>query len=161
MAFSWFLIIVIIVGVFILIKLFHGRHKGHKLMTFVIVIFIIALIVSVYAVARLNNIDMTTAKGFMKGMKVYSVWVIGVLGKARVVTANVIGGVKTSTNSSNDSILGSVEKTLKGNPDITVNASHASAAVADASISGSVGNIINQTIQRIKPNTPKPIESYK
>ena len=105
----------------------------------IIIILLTFIVISMYFVAKANNIDMTTVNGFSKGMKVYAGWLIQSFQNIKALTGYAVGLDWSSKNKSISSEdLKVIDNTKKAGE-----------------------NIINNTIRKIKPNTPRPITGYK
>lgn len=146
--FNWFIIIVIVLVIIVLSKISHLKHTRHKLFLLVFIFLLAFFAISFYLVCRYNNIDMTTVNGFTAGMKVYGGWLSNSYQNIAVLTGYAIGMDWKANNAS---------------------------VISNNTNNSSVNNIINDTkaagvkivsdsvdsIKKIKPNTPKPITSYK
>ncbi len=144
---NWFIIVLVIIGVLIVIKLLHLRHLRHRLFGILIVVVLLFLIGSIYFVAKENNIDMTTAGGFTKGMQVYSGWLLNSFQNIGSITGYTIGLDWSSKN-----------KTVSDS-NIVVNKTHE----ISSKIVESGGNIVEKgerIVDKVKANTPKKITNY-
>lgn len=137
---NWFIIILIVAGILVLMKVSHLKHSRHKLTLMIFVILLLFFIASLYFVAIANHIDMTTVNGFGIGMKVYAGWLLNSFNNIKVLTGNVIGMDWRATN-------GTI-----GNTSLVDTGKKAGEVVVNTTVN---------TINKIKPNTPKPITTYK
>ncbi len=135
---NWFIIIFIVFAIIVLFKVTHIKHSRKKLSIIIIIILLTFIVVSMYFVAKENDIDMTTVNGFSAGIKVYAGWLLNSFQNVKTLTGYAIGLDWSSKNKSISNDAGLIDKTSKAG-----------------------GNIINSTIRKIKPNTPKPITNYK
>ena len=136
---NWFIIIFIVFAIIVLFKVKHMKHSNRKFSIMIIIILLTFIVISMYFVAKANNIDMTTVNGFSKGMKVYAGWLIQSFQNIKALTGYAVGLDWSSKNKSISSEdLKVIDNTKKAGE-----------------------NIINNTIRKIKPNTPRPITGYK
>lgn len=72
---SWVVIGIIVVAVFIFFKVTSFRYE--RWWTYLIAVVLIFLLFSFFSVVRTNNIALQSPQGFISGIKVYSVWLVG------------------------------------------------------------------------------------
>ncbi len=138
---NWFIIVLAIVGVLLIIKLLHLRHLKHKLFSIFIVLILLFLVGSIYFVAKENNVDMTTADGFSRGLQVYAGWLLNSFQNIKSITGYAIGLDWSSQNKTINESSVVINKTKE----------------VSRNIVGSGENVVN----KVKANTPKLITNYR
>lgn len=97
---NWFIIILVIAAVLLIIKAMHLRHFKHRVFAVILILLVLFLASTIYLVSDKNEIDMTTANGFYKGIQVYGGWLSHSFQNVKVLTGNAINMDWTSVNGS-------------------------------------------------------------
>ena len=137
---NWFIIILIIAGILVLMKISHIKHSRHKISLMIFVVLLLFFISSIYFVAVINHMDMTTINGFGNGMKIYAGWLLNSFDNIKILTGAAIGLDWKAAN-----------ETINKNSDINL--------IDSGKKVGEV--IVNNTVNVAKKVGPKPIVTYK
>lgn len=137
---SWFIIILIIAGILVLMKIGHIKHSRHKIGLMIFVILLLFFISSIYFVAAINHVDMTTLNGFGNGMKIYTGWLLNTFDNIKTLTGAAIGLDWRATNgtSGNNSNAGLIDSGKKAGE-----------------------AVVNASVDAVKKVGPKLITTYK
>jgi len=94
---SWIVIVILVlVGIFA-IKMNHLRHR---IFIILLVLFALFLYLSITLITVQNELDLSSTKGFLNGIKVYGGWVAHSFTNLKALTGDAIGMDWTSTNAS-------------------------------------------------------------
>ena len=97
---SWFVVVLVLVGVLVIIKLLHLRHFKHKIFSIFLVLIILFFVSTLYYVSYKNHLDLTTVNGFSNGMSIYAGWILNGFQNVKTVTGYAVGMDWRSTNGS-------------------------------------------------------------
>jgi hypothetical protein len=149
---NWFIIILIIAGIFVLVKISHLKHHKHKFSLMIAVVLILFFIGTMYFVAVTNHVDMTTTGGFFNGIKLYGGWLVNTFDNIKSLTGAVIG---LDWKAENKTVGGNLTDATNDNTSLIESGKKAGGEVVNVTV-----NTVNSVIKP-KPNTPKPITNYK
>ncbi len=82
----WIIIVALVIVAFLLLRMYHLKHKITLLL---VVLFLLFLYISVSSVFSKYNVDLKSASGIERGAKIYFAWLGGAFGNMKDITANV------------------------------------------------------------------------
>jgi len=149
---NWILIVILVLAGFIAIRFLFSSHAKHRLKLTLILIFVLFFISTFYIVASSNNIDITSINGLGNGVKAYGGWVVHSFANIRALSGAAVGLDWKGNN------ITSTPVSQQVNPNTNSN-TNTNSYVASNSKTGA--SVVETNTNSVKPNTPKPITTYK